>query len=905
MNSDQEALNVPADGTQPDPVSSGQTAPAGTGSTVAAASVPEGAGSSGENTGITADTSPEAADSALVKDIKKPEEAGDTPDPQADPQARIRSLEQHCQDLEKQLADSQKDLATRIRNLTLRESRIRAREAEAEAGFPARVEELLKGERDALDQQRKKQEEATAKLLKDEGILRDRENAISAKEQEISQRLADLDGLLRQHELDEKARILRESEEERSRRMTALEADLEQEALKRRQEAEQILKDRTDDVIRRESLADSREQDLTRRERDLQNGNSALEADRKSLEERKASLEKKFADDEQAMRQKLEDEQSRLSDLVDRRTAQRQQICEQREQELGQEISTLQTQITDLNRQLLRFRDLEAVLGGRDPQGYLSELRSTQAAVSRDRSELEAKQIREATENEQRLKAEIDTLKKALRDRDEKLSQMSSSRTKEAAEREIEDLRNSCDYLKRLNAKSEAYARTVEQRFERLTAQLGSKKDRDDRIRDITIPYFCGVEKARQVETDPGETQWLDRIITTSASYGMSFPRRIVYAFHTCLKIAEWSPLTVLAGVSGTGKSELPRYYSLMGGMPFLPVAVQPNWDSQESMLGYFNSIDNRFDAQPVLRALAQATIPRSGDSPLGLGGIMNLILLDEMNLAHVELYFADFLSKLETRRGMVGKLPAVDVKLGAGIQPYELELTRNVMWVGTMNQDETTKALSDKVLDRGNVIFFPRPQTLQSRKDLKKLPPLGYLLTEKVWRNWCRTSTMIPEDMITPYKVVIERINDCLSYVGRALGHRVWQSIEYYMNNYPDVASLAAAGSISADDRTRLSQLLHIAFEDALVQKVMPKLRGIETEGGSRERCLEPIERLLNEGVSKKGFDLTEDFHQACENPFGQFIWNSANYVLKDEARRLKAQKDGGDNKNGTKVTV
>lgn len=107
-------------------------------------------------------------------------------------------------------------------------------------------------------------------------------------------------------------------------------------------------------------------------------------------------------------------------------------------------------------------------------------------------------------------------------------------------------------------------------------------------------------------------------------------------------------------------------------------------------MLGFFNSIDNKFDAQPVLRLLAQTQnlpvdlrdkllsaklrehelelvrdiLRESNDEAVrrekakkerhypGLGDVMSLILLDEMNLAHVELYFAEFLSKLELRRG-------------------------------------------------------------------------------------------------------------------------------------------------------------------------------------------------------------------------------------------------------------
>ena len=116
----------------------------------------------------------------------------------------------------------------------------------------------------------------------------------------------------------------------------------------------------------------------------------------------------------------------------------------------------------------------------------------------------------------------------------------------------------------------------------------------------------------------------------------------------------------MLAGVSGTGKSELPRLYSHFGGLYFEPLSVQPNWDSQESMLGFFNSIDNRFDAQPVLRFLAQSQKPwvpatDEHDGYPGLADAVCMVLLDEMNLAHPELYFAEFLSKLELRRGRGG----------------------------------------------------------------------------------------------------------------------------------------------------------------------------------------------------------------------------------------------------------
>lgn len=408
--------------------------------------------------------------------------------------------------------------------------------------------------------------------------------------------------------------------------------------------------------------------------------------------------------------------------------------------------------------------------------------------------------------------------------------------------------------------------------LKRLQSSYEREQDREARIRDIETPYIQK-ELPRAVDKIE-ELQWLDGISKSCIDYGLRFPRRILHAFHTALKTSEWSPITVLAGVSGTGKSELPRLYSHFGGINFLSLSVQPNWDSQESMLGFFNSIDNKFDAQPVLRLLAQSQKVQVEGYPFGLEDVMSLILMDEMNLAHVELYFAEFLSKLELRRGLKGnEVPSLEVKLGAGIQHYDLPLGRNVLWAGTMNQDETTKSLSDKVLDRGIVINFPRPTTLERRLQLKPLGNQAPLLSRKLWESWWCRESKFNDDQILPFKGFIEDMNTSLSKVGRALGHRVWQSIEYYMSNYPDV--LEAQRN---NDDASLVKAMKVAFEDQLVQKVMPKLRGIETRGKSKSDCLDKIRtQLVN-----ADYTIIEDFDLACEFGYGQFIWNSANY-LKD----------------------
>jgi hypothetical protein len=404
----------------------------------------------------------------------------------------------------------------------------------------------------------------------------------------------------------------------------------------------------------------------------------------------------------------------------------------------------------------------------------------------------------------------------------------------------------------------------------RMRALYERPQDRAKRVGTIEEPWRTDFKRADGAA--PKELDWLNGIVTACEISGMRFPKRLVQAFHTSLKAAELSPLTVLAGVSGTGKSELPRLYSRFGGLGFLPLAVQPNWDSPQSLFGFFNSIDNSFNATTVLRAMVQAQhAPEHETYRHGLSDRLLMVLLDEMNLAHVEQYFSDLLSRLEQRRGETRDI-TLDIDLGAEETPYPLRLGRNVLWVGTMNEDETTKALSDKVVDRSNLLYFPRPRTLHSRVD-NTLAPEVPLLAESTWREWLQTrSPFAPADM-DPFRHALEAINGHLEHVGRALGHRVWQAVEYYIANHPEAIDARARG-----DQEALHRAMRRAYEDQLVLKVMPKLRGIETTGDSKRNCLDPIRKQLED--ANLGLGLSEDFDIACRVGYGAFVWNSARYL-------------------------
>lgn len=435
---------------------------------------------------------------------------------------------------------------------------------------------------------------------------------------------------------------------------------------------------------------------------------------------------------------------------------------------------------------------------------------------------------------------------------------------------------------------------------------------------DAILKYQLEVKSFK--DYSESELKWLESIYNKCIESGVQFNKRLLKSFHTSLKTAEWSPITVLAGVSGTGKSLLPEYYCRYGGIYFMSMAVQPDWDSPQSLFGYFNSVDNRFNATTLLRALVQFcdynNLEGSIEKMLKLENVeeylqklkveehnlndaMFLVLLDEMNLAHVELYFSDMLSKLERRRNSNENI-AIDIDLGAGMDKFPLELANNVLWAGTMNEDETTKSLSDKVLDRGNLISFPRPKQFISRSKVESMDAVP-MIKKSTWELWVSNNVIENEDfkkMITKYKEGLEAVNEAMEFAGRALGHRVWQSIENYMANHPDVIEAFISTNLTDTEyninnmenskesnninQEECEKCLSEAFEEALVHKVMPKLRGIETDGETKVRCIDKIKDILF--VKKLAPGLEADFENAINNTYGVFLWNSAKYLEEKE---------------------
>ncbi len=136
-------------------------------------------------------------------------------------------------------------------------------------------------------------------------------------------------------------------------------------------------------------------------------------------------------------------------------------------------------------------------------------------------------------------------------------------------------------------------------------------------------------------------------------------------------------------------------------------LSVRPDWRDSTSLLGYYNPLTETYEWTDFLRFLLRA---RDNYKANGKDALAWFVILDEMNLAHVEYYFADLLSIIESGRDDDGwsrepiRLTYPDAKTD-NPPPHEIHLPPNLYIIGTVNMDETTHAFSPKVLDRAFTI--------------------------------------------------------------------------------------------------------------------------------------------------------------------------------------------------------
>ncbi len=277
------------------------------------------------------------------------------------------------------------------------------------------------------------------------------------------------------------------------------------------------------------------------------------------------------------------------------------------------------------------------------------------------------------------------------------------------------------------------------------------------------------------------------------------------------------SHIVILQGMSGTGKTSLAYAFGEFLGNPSTVIPVQPMWKERSDLLGYYNEFTKRFNETLLLQKIYEANGRKD----------IYVTILDEMNIARVEYYFAEFLSLLELPKAESRKLEVVSDRWPD--DPVELEngrvrLPQNMWFIGTANNDDSTFAISDKVYDRAmilNIDTKSEPFTAPVRKPL----PVS-----------ARTFMRLAQRAVRGYKIspeTFDKLRKIDAYLAEnyriAFGNRIMRQITIYLPVY------VACGGEELD-----------ALDDILAKKVLRKL---ETQNLTyRAAELEALCAMFNE---------------------------------------------------------
>ncbi|MGD6960603.1 McrB family protein [Fictibacillus phosphorivorans] len=190
-----------------------------------------------------------------------------------------------------------------------------------------------------------------------------------------------------------------------------------------------------------------------------------------------------------------------------------------------------------------------------------------------------------------------------------------------------------------------------------------------------------------------------EQIIDLVNQSGLTFSSEIVRDFYLNLTSLDDKHFVILNGISGTGKTQLCKVFAnAVYGLdykednPYMRIVpVRPDWMDSTSLFGYYSSFEKAYMQTEFLKLLLQAN--KEKDKPF-------FVVLDEMNLARVEYYLSDYLSAVESRKPIQlhNQNNLIDI-------PQKIEIPHNFYVIGTINVDETTHSISDKVLDRAFVM--------------------------------------------------------------------------------------------------------------------------------------------------------------------------------------------------------
>lgn len=543
----------------------------------------------------------------------------------------------------------------------------------------AKEKERLDSQLEGLNERERELEERESQLRIDEQSHGQREDELASRTEEIIRREIDADSGFRKRR-QESLRVL---EEERDRILSTI-AELESEESVRRSEIALAARKQIE-----EHQAQERH-DLKAQWEDLEVARTDLDRQLADLHDQRADLRRKQAavDADAALaRDRVDIElEARAHDLTERLRLQEQAlvIVRRERDRLAERIATLEHE-----RQRI----------GDDPAGVARELEDSYHELRRLRDEI----ANRPTPDEAiklRAKAEAhDRLVKELQEVTVRVGQLEGENARFwATEGESQSLQIRLDSLQQRSV-------VLEQVIDDYKLELGELVERKGH--QPAFPECTQMDDDRtlntEIDTSPVKLSELASLVRTQiAEGGLYYSKEDVQLFIAGLA---GSRLHILEGISGTGKTSLPRAFAAALNAGCQLIEVQAGWRDRDDLLGFYNSFEARFRETEFTKALYRAALPAYRDRPF-------FVILDEANLSHVEQYFAEMLSKLENPSPIPlvhHRVPNAPARL---IDDSALPWPSNVWFVLTANNDETTYRFAHKTYDRSQVLQLPpRPE--------------------------------------------------------------------------------------------------------------------------------------------------------------------------------------------------
>lgn len=381
-----------------------------------------------------------------------------------------------------------------------------------------------------------------------------------------------------------------------------------------------------------------------------------------------------------------------------------------------------------------------------------------------------------------------------------------------------------------------------------------------EKIELNTDNNYSNNEHSTTIKEDQ-ETQFMNDFIETTKKEGLFYDEKDLYNFHTAVKTGN---LVILSGMSGTGKSKLVQAYAKTLGLgkdQFSFIPVRPSWTDDSDLIGYADTLNMVF--RPGDSGLINTLLKAEKEQEK-----LFLICFDEMNLARVEHYFSQFLSVLEMDEGKrILQLYNDDLTnrfYNSAQYQSHITIGDNVMFIGTVNIDESTYHFSDKVLDRANLIslsILPYDFLFKiedKKKNIQKDPISKE--TYDSFKNHQRKLSLFYKEVEFLWSLH-EELQITKKELG--IGPRIIRQIDRYIKNLPQSNVLKRKE----------------AFDLQIVQRIMTKVRGPED---LLSNLIGEFNPKNNEVKGSKIMDILTDYKEVSD-----FIHTKN--IIKEKAKELK----------------